>query len=294
MRKVVFLSMDSLEGFSCYDGLLIEPLQKLDWQAETVSWKSKNANWKDYDCVIVRSTWDYQDSPKEFIQILEEINSQTRLENNLEILKWNMDKKYLRDLEKENIKIVSSIWREKFNNNELEHYFDLLNTDEIIIKPTVSASAFNTFRINRSNIDTHISILDTTFNSRPFLVQSFEKNIIDEGEFSLFYFGGKYSHTILKIPKQNDFRVQEEHGGFLKLVEPELLMKVRAEEILDKLTHKLLYARIDLVRTTDNDFALMELELIEPSLYFNLDPESPKRFAKVFDGWMNKKSYSYS
>lgn len=286
MRKVAFLSMDSLEGFSCYDDLLIEPLKKLNWQAETVSWKSKNANWKDYDCVIVRSTWDYQDSPKEFIEVLENIKTQTRLENNIEILKWNMDKKYLRDLEEKEVKIVSSIWREKFNNNELEHYFDLLNTDEIIIKPTVSASAFNTFRISQQNLDTYISILDTTFNSRPFLVQSFEKNIINEGEFSLFYFAGTYSHTILKTPRQNDFRVQEEHGGILKLVQPEPLMKVRAEEILRKLAHKLLYARIDLVRTTDNDFALMELELIEPSLYFNMDSKSPQLFAEVFDKWM--------
>lgn len=286
MRKVAFLSMDSLDGFSCYDDLVIEPLKKLDWQVETVSWKSKNTNWKDYDCVIVRSTWDYQDSPKEFIEVLENIKTQTRLENNIEILKWNMDKKYLRDLEEKDVKIVCSIWREKFNDNELEHYFDLLNADEIIIKPTVSASAFNAFRINRSNLDTYISILDTVFNSRPFLVQSFEKNIINEGEFSLFYFGGTYSHTILKTPKQDDFRVQEEHGGILKLVQPEDEMKASAEKILKVIQTNLLYARIDFVRTNENDFALMELELIEPSLYFNMDAESPQRFSEVFDEWM--------
>ena len=287
MRKVAFLSMDSLEGYSCYDDLLIEPLQKLDWQVETVSWKSRKITWKDYDCVIVRSTWDYQDSPKEFLQVLEEINSLTRLENNLEIIKWNMDKNYLRDLETKEIKIVPSLWRENFNEGESISFFDVLESDEIIIKPTVSASAINTFRIKRSNLDTYISILDTVFNSRPFLVQSFEKNIIDEGEYSLFYFGGKYSHTILKTPKQDDFRVQEEHGGILKLVQPEDEMKVSAEKILKVIQTNLLYARIDFIRTDENDFALMELELIEPSLYFNMDAESPKRFAEVFDEWMN-------
>lgn len=286
MHKVAFLSMDSLDGYSCYDDLLIEPLKKFDWQVETVSWKSKNTNWKDYDCVIVRSTWDYQDSPKEFLQVLEEINSLTRLENNLEIIKWNMDKNYLRDLETKEIKIVPSLWRENFNEGESISFFDVLESDEIIIKPTVSASAFNTFRIKRSNLDTYISILDTAFNSRPFLVQSFEKNIIDEGEYSLFYFGGKYSHTILKTPKPDDFRVQEEHGGILKLVQPEDEMKVSAEKILKEIQTNLLYARIDFVRTEENDFALMELELIEPSLYINMDAESPKRFAEVFDEWM--------
>lgn len=286
MRKVAFLSMDSLEGYSCYDDLLIDPLKNLNWQADTVSWKSKNTNWKDYDCVIVRSTWDYQDSPKEFIEVLKNINTQTKLENNIEILKWNMDKKYLRDLEEKGVKIVSSIWREKFYDTELEHYFDLLNTDEIIIKPTVSASAFNTFRINRSNLDTHISILDTIFNNTPFIVQPFINNIIKEGEYSLFYFGGEYSHAILKTPKQNDFRVQEEHGGILKLVQPEDEMKTAAEKILKEIKTNLLYARIDFVRTDENDFALMELELIEPSLYFNMDPNSPQRFSKIFNEWM--------
>jgi len=286
MRKVAFLSMDSLEGYSCYDDLLIDPLKNLNWQADTVSWKSKNTNWKDYDCVIVRSTWDYQDSPKEFIEVLKNINTQTKLENNIEIFKWNMDKKYLRDLEEKGVKIVSSIWREKFYDTELEHYFDLLNTDEIIIKPTVSASAFNTFRINRSNLDTHISILDTIFNNTPFIVQPFINNIIKEGEYSLFYFGGEYSHAILKTPKQNDFRVQEEHGGILKLVQPEDEMKTAAEKILKEIKTNLLYARIDFVRTDENDFALMELELIEPSLYFNMDPNSPQRFSKIFNEWM--------
>lgn len=286
MRKVAFLSMDSLEGFSCYDDFVIEPLGKLGWQVEIVSWKSKKITWKDYDCVIVRSTWDYQDSPKEFIEVLTNIHTQTRLENNIEILKWNMDKKYLRDLEDKGIQIVNSVWREKFNDTEVKHYFDLLNADQIIIKPTVSASAFNTFRINRNNFYTHISILDTVFNNKPFVVQPFINNIIKEGEYSLFYFGGEYSHAILKTPKQDDFRVQEEHGGILKLVQPEEEMKKSAEKILKEIQTNLLYARIDFVRTKENDFALMELELIEPSLYFNMDPQSPQFFAEVFNKWM--------
>lgn len=286
MRKVAFLSMDSLEGYSCYDDLVIKPLGKLGWQVEIVSWKSKKITWKDYDCVIVRSTWDYQDSPKEFIEVLTNIHTQTKLENNIEILKWNMDKKYLRDLEDKGIQIVNSVWKEKFNDTEVKHYFDLLNADEIIIKPTVSASAFNTFRINRNNFYTHISILDTIFKNTPFIVQPFINNIIKEGEYSLFYFGGEFSHAILKTPKQNDFRVQEEHGGILKLVQPEEEMKKSAEKILKEIQTNLLYARIDFVRTKENDFALMELELIEPSLYFNMDPQSPQFFAEVFNKWM--------
>lgn len=201
-----------------------------------------------------------------------------------------MDKTYLRDLEVKGIKIVPTIWRDRFKRNELPSFFDELKTDEIIIKPTISANADNTFRIKSADLDTHILILDTTFKNRQFVVQPFMKNIITEGEYSLFYFGGKYSHSILKTPKQNDFRVQEEHGGKLQLVQPEEEMKKEAEKILKAIEQNLLYARIDFVRTDENDFALMELELIEPSLYFNMDPKSPERFAEVFNNRMNNNS----
>ncbi|MCJ7552867.1 MAG: hypothetical protein MUO34_03185, partial [Ignavibacteriaceae bacterium] len=131
-----------------------------------------------------------------------------------------------------------------------------------------------------------LPILQSIFENRDYMVQPFMKNIIDEGEYSLFYFGGKYSHAISKTPKESDFRVQEEHGGIIKLVKPSTEQLLHAENSLNKINPLPLYARIDLVRTPDDQFALMELELIEPSLYFNMDIESPKRFAEIFNQWM--------
>ena len=120
------------------------------------------------------------------------------------------------------------------------------------------------------------------------MVQPFMPNIVSEGEFSLFYFGGEYSHTILKTPKPKDFRVQEEHGGIIKAVQPTDKLLKAGQKVFEFIAPKPLYARIDFVRDAADDFALMELELIEPALYFRMDEESPKRFAKIFDGWMNK------
>ena len=114
--------------------------------------------------------------------------------------------------------------------------------------------------------------------------------ITQEGEFSVFFFGDTYSHTILKTPKANDFRVQEEHGGKLTLVDPEDDLLDVARQTRDMIHPEPLYTRADYVRTSHNTHALMELELIEPSLYFNMDQESPKRFARVFDEWMKKRT----
>lgn len=287
MKKVAFLTMDNLDGFVSYDDLLIEPLNKVGWTVEKVSWRKVNVNWNEFNAVIVRSTWDYQTDHLKFLKVLEEIDrSNAHLENSLPVLKWNMNKSYLRDLEKVGVLIPQTLWKRNFDAKDINKYFDLLNTDEIIIKPNISGNADNTFRIKRDNILQNIPHLEEVFSHRDFMVQPFIKNIIDEGEYSLFYFGGEYSHSILKKPKEKDFRVQEEHGGILKSISPSKHLLETAKTILDKIEPLPLYARIDLVRTNDNQFALMELELIEPSLYFNMDKESPQRFAKAFNNWM--------
>jgi hypothetical protein len=84
--------MDSLEGYTCDDGFAIAPLRSLGWEAETVSWRARRSDWADFDAVIIRTTWDYQQRPKEFIAVLEEIELQTRLLNPLSIVRWNLSK----------------------------------------------------------------------------------------------------------------------------------------------------------------------------------------------------------
>ena len=282
--------MDSLEKYVCYDQLLFEPLKKRGWKAEEISWRNPNVDWNNFDVVIIRSTWDYQKNPQAFFKVLKVINdSSAVLENDLDMIKWNIDKTYLRDLSKQEIEIVPSLWRNTFDVKEFPLFFEELSTDEIIIKPTISATAEDTFRIRNEGRDKYAEKLRTIFSARPFIVQPFLKNIVTEGEFSRFYFDEKYSHTILKTPEKGDYRVQEEHGGHIKKVEPEEEMLTISKKILELLQPTPLYSRIDLVRTEQNRFLLMELELIEPSLYFNMDPESPERFAEVFDARMKEK-----
>lgn len=288
MKKVVFLTMDSLDGFECYDDLLIEPLSKYGWSVEKISWKKTGVNWNNYNVVIVRSAWDYQSDPDKFINVLTVIdNSSAKLENSLSILKWNMNKSYLKDLDSKGIKIVDTLWGKNFNKDNLPGYFDELNTGKIIIKPNISASAFNTFLVYEHNAEKFIPELLSVFDNKEFMVQPFLENIISEGEYSLFYFDGKFSHAIVKKPKQNDFRVQEEYGGILTSIIPDEQQLSISENILNQIYPLPLYARIDLVRIDKNNFALMELELIEPSLYFNMDSHSAKRFAEIFNNRMN-------
>jgi glutathione synthase/RimK-type ligase-like ATP-grasp enzyme len=277
--------MDSLENYVSDDELAIPFLNELGWQVETISWRDSLVDWNDFECVIIRTPWDYQQSPQKFLEVLRRIDaSKARLENPLEIVEWNLSKQYLRELETSGIKIVPTIWDEKTaDETSFQRWLRFFNTDEIIIKPIISATAEFTYRVQNFAPE-----LSETFANKPFMVQPFMPKIVTEGEFSLFYFGGNYSHTILKTPKPKDFRVQEEHGGIITQVLPSEKLLQTAQEIFEFIKPTPLYARVDFVRDETDNFCLMELELIEPALYFRMDKDAPRRFARIFNDWMNR------
>jgi len=273
--------MDNLDEFGCYDSLLEKPMAAVGWKTHEISWKDKNVDWNDFEAVIIRSCWDYQDHCEEFLKVLDVINeSNAVLANSLEVVHWNINKRYLRELQKQDVLIVPTIWENNYSEKLIELACDDFNTANLIIKPCISANADDTFRLNPNSKIDHAK-LKLVFENREFMIQPFMPAIINEGEFSLFFFNGKYSHAILKTPKTNDFRVQEEHGGRLTAINPEEKLMQTAIDALEKIPYPTLYARLDFVRSGDQ-FAMMEAELIEPSLYFNLDENSPQNFAEAF------------
>ena len=266
--------MDSLDGYVADDELAIEPLAQLGFHVDTLSWRA-SINWNEYEAVVIRTPWDYQRYPDDFLNVLAEIDrSKARLENSLEIIRWNLDKRYLIEMEERGCKVVPTIWNSTYSSEEFERWSDHFGTNELIIKPTVSATAEHTYRLREYDEE-----IESVFADRSFMVQPFMPNIVAEGEYSLFYFNGKYSHTINKSPKAADFRVQEEHGGLITEVEPKEKLRSAAQDAIDKIGETLLYARVDLVLDARDEFALMELELIEPALYLRMSDGAPERFA---------------
>jgi len=282
-RKCCFLSMDDMAHYVADDELAVGPLSKLGWEVSTVSWSDPSADWNEYDLVVLRTTWDYQQRPGEFLQILDVIDrSRARLENPLGIVKWNLEKRYLREMGSNGVPIVPTIWDGQYDERSFYRWTADLGSEELIVKPTVSATAMHTYRLSEYDPE-----LEGVFAGRPFMVQPFLPSIIQTGEYSVFYFGGEYSHTILKSPKADDFRVQEEHGGIINGIKPSLELLGAANKAIWAIGRKLLYARVDLVRDADEKFVLMELELIEPALYLRMDAGAPARFAAAIDKWMS-------
>lgn len=280
--------MPHLDGFVSDDELAVAPLRDLGWEVAFVPWRQPAAVWDAFDAAVIRTTWDYQRYPDEFLNALAAIEARgVPLANPLALVGWNVRKSYLADLAARGIAIPPTVWRDGLDAaDEPAPLFDALQTEEIVLKPLISANADHTYRLRTDTAAALWPPLRGVFARRPWLAQTFQPAIIEEGEYSLIYLGGELSHAILKRPKAGDFRSQEEHGSTITLVAPEAGLQELGRQALRALPAAPLYARLDAVRGARGDFLVMELELIEPALYFRMHPPSAARFAAALVGWV--------
>ena len=284
MSRIAFLTMDSLEGFVSYDYLVRDILQQRGLRVDEVSWRDPQADWDQYMLVVIRSPWDYQQSCSQFLDVLARIDaSRANLQNPLKVVRWNVEKTYLRDLQNSGVTIVPTAWLQSPTVAELTNLFQQLNADQVVVKPFIGAGATDTFWLNSDSSPELLQLIETLYQGRLALAQPFVESVLSYGEISLTFFGGEYSHTVLKTPKTGDFRVQEEHGGIIQCIDPDPEIITFARRSLAAVQSDLLYARVDLVFLANQQPAIMELELIEPSLYLSYDDESPERFADAIE-----------
>lgn len=283
MKRCAYLVMEDPGDFVTDYHVSFDAMADLGWQVDCVPWRDASVDWNSFDAVYICTPWDYPEDPQRFMQVLEAIDASSAvLVNPLSLVRWTLAKTYLRDIAEKGGAIVPSLWFDDFEENVVPGWFDTLRSDKVVIKPAVGANAQDTFVLARPVDSGLMGELRRTFSGRSFFVQPFMANVLTEGEYSLFFFDGVYSHAILKTPEQGDFRTQEEHGAAITRITATPVQIAAAEEILALVEPRPVYVRVDLMRDDDN-YLLMELELIEPSLYLRTDPESPGRFARAFD-----------
>ena len=282
-KRCAFLTSEGVPSELVHDHLTYPPLRRSGWEVEVIPWTTPTPDWHRFDAVVIRSTWDYHRQLGRFLDVLGAIEQGgARLFNPADVCRWNAEKTYLRDLEQAGIPVVPTDWLSRLTPAALAECFARHGAGRLVVKPTVGASAEDTFPLSRDDEPGWAEAL-RAFADRPVMVQPFVDSIANEGEYSLFYFGGEFSHAIRKVPRVGDFRVQEEYGGRLESVTPPEELRATGERAARFAGEELLYARADLVRLEDGALAVMELELIEPSLYFAFDEASPGRFAAALD-----------
>jgi glutathione synthase/RimK-type ligase-like ATP-grasp enzyme len=283
LRRCAFLTLADPTGYVIDDDLAHAPLRDLGWQVENLPWRRPRVPWDAFDAVVIRSTWDYVEEPEAFLAVLAEIErAGTPLFNPLALVRWNVRKTYLRDLAARGVAAVPTVYRDGLGRGALAGLVDEIGGGEVVIKPVVGANAAGAARVSRATLGEQAAAVEAYYARRELIAQRFVPAVTAEGEYSLFYFDGEYSHAIVKTPKPGDFRVQEEHGGFVRPLPADATLRATAGRVLGALDEVPLYARVDLVRASGRSgFWLMELELVEPSLYFRMDAGAPGRFARA-------------
>jgi hypothetical protein len=280
-RRCAYLTMDDFGDFVSDADLSFAPMAEFGWDVEMVPWRS-NTDWDSYDLVYICTPWDYQDDVAGFIGVLEQIEtSSAKLVNSLELVHWNLEKNYLRDLESRGAGIVPSLFHDHFDAGDIAGWFSAHDTAKVVVKPLVGANADHITVLEQPVAAATVDALHETYASRPFFVQPFMDRVLSEGEYSTFFFNGEYSHAILKKPETGDFRTQEEHGAEILSVEAPPALIDTAHDVVAMVEPLPVYVRADFVRDDKDRFLVMELELIEPSLYLRTDPASAARFARA-------------
>jgi glutathione synthase/RimK-type ligase-like ATP-grasp enzyme len=246
-------------------------------EASPVVWDDHAIDWTAFECVVVRSTWDYHQRPGEFMGWVEKLErSGVRLFNPPRLLRWNLDKRYLLELADAGVPVVPTRIVERDQPVDLTALAAAAGWTDVVIKPAISAGADRTHLVRATDLPAQ-QTLEELAKTGAVLVQQFVPEITGEGEWSLFYFAGRFSHAVLKKPVEGEFRIDAmKRDGFRRLDPPAELRRV-SEHTLARLPMSPLYARIDGIRSGP-DFLVIEVELIEPGLYLSLAPDAADRY----------------
>lgn len=277
--KIALLTCQRLPDLTTADQLLIPELAKHNIVAEAVIWDHPDVNWTDFDYLIFRNTWDYYEKEKEFNAWLQTINNLgIKTLNSIEIIEQNKHKFYLQELQNQNIAIIPTVFIEKTKDLNLAEIIPS-HWKKAVVKPAFSAGSYLTQVFEIADIDTINTQYREIALEKDLLLQEFKPEIETEGETSLIFFNKKFSHAVNKKPKAGDFRIQVQFGGKYAAVSPSPEIIQQAQIIVNTFPNQLLYARVDGL-IINNNIQLMEVECIEPDLYFNYSEDSLQRFVK--------------
>ena len=261
--------------------LLIGALADVGLAAETVVWNDPGVRWMDYDLVLANGIWDNIRHVEEFVRWTEMVERDgVRVVNSPTTLRWNLDKRYLRQLAAAGVPVVSTTW--------VEHPSALELDGEVVVKPTISGGGHHTARYQPHEHDAarrHVE--DLLASGRVAMVQPYQPAVDEEGEVGLIFLGGTFSHAIHKDPM-----IRRGAGPVDDLIDNQVVVPTTptdhqvglgrqavaaAEAILGPTT----YARVDTVAGAGGEPLLLELELLDPLLFFAWQPDKVGGLARI-------------
>lgn len=271
--KIAVVTSSNAAAMSQDDPILLAALQRAGHETSHWRWDDPGAAWAEMDVALVRSTWDYFERPSEFVPWLERASKVVRFINDVAILRWNLDKHYLAELLAKGLPVLpTQIASHAGLAEAVQPLWD--EGQSVIIKPVISGGAVGLHHLQPGQA------IEVDAGQAPYLVQPFVPSVATEGELSVILLGGEVSHGIRKVPRRGDIRVQKEYGGSYRVETPSAQASETALAILQACPGRPLYARADMVERAGR-YELMEMELLEPELFFALVPAAADRLAAL-------------
>lgn len=270
---IAFLTSEELKDLTDDDRLAIEPLRARGHDVVPAVW-TRDPDWSSFDMTIIRSPWDWQAHEAKFGALLETFSKAPYKVENRSAIRWH-DKRYLLDLEKRGVRIIPTRVA-----NTREFALEIVaecKWSRAVVKPSLAAGGHRMAKIDASN-----RTIDFDVGGGAYFVQPFIEEVETEGEWSLIFFEGVYSHAVRKHAKAGEFRIHVEHGGRVEVAEPPRAIIEDAERAIASAGETFLFARVDgIASRTLGGFALTELEVVEPELFLRAHPKAPERFAEA-------------
>jgi len=235
---------------------------------ETPGWTDPKVDWSSFDLAMISSTRDYCERLDEFRSWLRATGKATTLVNPAELLEWNLDKRYLLEVEAAGVPTIPTVWIEPGGETEAAAEIGELDWGDVVIKPVIDQGARNLVRVPAGLIEEMLERYDVATMAQPYL-----PSVAAEGEVSLVHLGRGLSHSLRRRPARGDFRVQPQYGGTHESEQIGSAIRELAAGAYAVAPVEPVYARIDVVGTLEGP-AVIGVELIEPALYLDTDPGS--------------------
>jgi glutathione synthase/RimK-type ligase-like ATP-grasp enzyme len=232
--------------------------------------------------VVIRSTWDYIERPAAFAAWLDRLDAVGAVVHNpTSLLRWNLHKGYLVELDRRGVAVVPTVVVRRGHRTSLDEVLARHGWRDVVIKPAVGATAWRTEHagaIGGPAASAHLAQLVETGDA---VVQPFVESITTTGEVSVVVIGGRPLLAVLKRAATGDWRVQSDYGGSVAVVELTAELRRAALAAVGALRPVPTYARVDLVRDEHDALRVLELELVEPELFFRLDTATAAHLAAL-------------
>lgn len=274
MPDFTFVTYAQMPDLDADDRLAVDVLAQRGMSVMPAVWDDPAVDWSKAGIVIIRSTWDYNLRHNAFLAWTESVAAVTPIYNPPALVRWNSHKSYLKDLAARDVPIVPTLWLPKGSCEHLAQFLARAGWETAVVKPAIGLSTYGVRRVTGGLEDQ--AHLDELLREHDVMVQPYLKSVETYGERALIFLNSTYSHAARKTAFQALLPAGEAGETPVEASGSEIAVAVRAVRALPVTA---LYARVDLVHADDGQPLVIELEVVEPSLFLGMHPRAAHRFA---------------